>query len=433
LDKLNFDSDWMFLTLVQNIPSMVYRCALDEYWTIQFMSDYIYELSGYPLSDFIENNVRSYASIIHPDDVNLVDRVVNEAVSKREPYTIEYRIIHANGEIRHVYEKGQGIFEKDASVAHLDGVITDITERVKLEESLAKREAYYRKMIETTHEGVWVMDKNHITTFVNKQMCNMLGYRSDEMIGHHVEKFIFPDDLDAHSIKMKHRHNGENDNYERRFICKDGSTLWTLVAATSMSDEDGNFNGSFAMFMDISERKQREEQIINMAFYDPLTQLANRRLLIDRVEQIQLSSQRNQHYAALLFLDLDFFKELNDSLGHDYGDMLLKQLAERMICPIRQGDTIARLGGDEFVIVLNDLSNDLNQAKEEVKSIVDKIFASLKNVFVLHEHEYYTSCSIGITLFQGDGLSFDEILKQADLAMYDAKNSGRNTYRFFSC
>lgn len=295
-----------FMSLVQNIPSTIYQCLLDEHWTTVFLSDHIYELSGYPLSDFIDNNVRSYASIIHPDDVEMVNRTVEEAIAQKKPFTIEYRILHASGEIRYVYERGQATYN-ESSVSHLDGVITDIT-----------------------------------------------------------------------------------------------------------------------------ERKLHEKEIAHLAFYDPLTHLPNRRLLIDRLNQVQLDSERNKRYAALMFMDLDGFKELNDTLGHDYGDILLQQVAKRLSSLMRKGDTVARLGGDEFIIVLKDLSDSVDNAMKEAITIADKIMDALNIPYVLESIEHRCTPSVGITFIQGKEYDQDELIKQADRAMYDAKKAGRNTYRFFN-
>lgn len=294
-----------FLSLIQSIPGTIYQCLLDEDWTIVFLSDHIYELTGYPVSDFMNNSVRTFASIIYPDDAKMVDSIVQEGADQKKPYTLEYRIIHASGEIRWVYESGRATYYED-EVSHLDGVITDIT-----------------------------------------------------------------------------------------------------------------------------EKKMYEKEIAQLAFYDPLTHLPNRRLLIDRINQVQLSSERNKRIAALMFIDLDSFKELNDTFGHDYGDILLQQVANRLLSAIRKEDTVARLGGDEFIIVLRDLSDSTAEAMKEVITISDMLIDILNTPYMLNSLEYKCTSSIGITFVNGKEYDQDELIKQADRAMYDAKKSGRNTYRFF--
>ena len=179
------------------------------------------------------------------------------------------------------------------------------------------------------------------------------------------------------------------------------------------------------------ERKQAEQTIHNLAFFDPLTKLPNRRLLQDRLQHTMVSSERSQRHGAILFIDLDKFKELNDSRGHDLGDLLLTEAAQRLLDCVREDDTVARLGGDEFVIVLNDLSKDKDQAAIQAENVAEKMRVSITEPFSLNNFEYHGSPSIGITLFLGNKFTADELLKRADMAMYQAKKSGRNTLRFF--
>ena len=179
------------------------------------------------------------------------------------------------------------------------------------------------------------------------------------------------------------------------------------------------------------ERKSAEEEIQSLAFYDHLTGLPNRRLLLDRLRQALASSARNGREGALLFIDLDNFKTLNDTLGHDIGDLLLKQVAERLSACVREGDTVARLGGDEFVVIVEDLSEQDIDAAAQVEAIGEKIMLSLGRLYQLAAHEHHSTPSIGVTMFSDHERDVEELLKQADIAMYQAKKSGRNTLRFF--
>jgi diguanylate cyclase (GGDEF)-like protein len=181
---------------------------------------------------------------------------------------------------------------------------------------------------------------------------------------------------------------------------------------------------------DISERKNAEEQIRHLALYDDLTQLPNRRLLIDRMQQAMAACARGGRRCALFLLDLDNFKELNDTFGHDHGDLLLQQTAERLNACIRDVDTAARLGGDEFVVMLTDLAADITEATRQATAVGEKILATLNRPYDLCGDEYHCTPSIGITLFADQSSSVDELLKQADMAMYQAKSAGRNTMRF---
>jgi diguanylate cyclase (GGDEF)-like protein len=177
--------------------------------------------------------------------------------------------------------------------------------------------------------------------------------------------------------------------------------------------------------------KAASDEIKSLAFYDPLTKLPNRRLLLDRLRQSLITHARSRQRGALLFIDLDHFKTLNDTLGHDVGDLLLQQVAERLINCVREGDTVARLGGDEFVILLENLSDKLFDAAAQTELIGNKILINLNQPYQLVAHEHHSTPSIGATIFVGGQHQIDDYLKQADIAMYQAKKAGRNTLRFY--
>jgi diguanylate cyclase (GGDEF)-like protein len=179
------------------------------------------------------------------------------------------------------------------------------------------------------------------------------------------------------------------------------------------------------------QQREAEQTIRHLAFYDPLTQLPNRRLLQERLEHALHASCRSKQYGALLYLDMDHFKNLNDTMGHHYGDILLKQVAERLKSCVRDEDAVARLGGDEFVVMLEHLDKSAEQAALQAKIVAEKIVSTLNQPLLLNEHEYYSSCSIGVVLFQGDNSQLENLLTQADTSMYEAKKAGRNTLRFF--
>ena len=209
----------------------------------------------------------------------------------------------------------------------------------------------------------------------------------------------------------------------------DHSTVWTLASYMPMQ-----YKGEDAVlgwFYDITNLKLAEEKIRLLAFHDPLTGLPNRQLLLDRLQQALASSTRSDRNGALLFIDLDNFKSLNDTLGHVMGDMLLQQVAQRLTASVREVDTVARLGGDEFVVMLEDLSEQTLKAAEQAEVVGEKILATLGKLYQLDVHEFRSSASIGTTIFSGDEQNSEELLKQADIAMYQAKRAGRNALRFF--
>ena len=211
---------------------------------------------------------------------------------------------------------------------------------------------------------------------------------------------------------------------------QDGSEFWARLRGSGLNPNDPQ-SGSIWVFEDITKRKAAESEINNLAFYDPLTQLPNRRLLLDRLKHALISSFRSAKCGALLFIDLDDFKTLNDTYGHDSGDCLLQQVAQRLITCVRQDDTVARLGGDEFVVLLEDLSKDMEEAAALAKNVSEKILFALNQCYQIENHLRYSTPSIGVTLFIDHHESVEELLKRADMAMYEAKAAGRNTIRFF--
>jgi diguanylate cyclase (GGDEF)-like protein len=243
---------------------------------------------------------------------------------------------------------------------------------------------------------------------------------------------IHPDDREL--VNHAYTHSLEaRIPYEisHRLLFGDGRIKWVHEKGKSEFDAEGNPIRSIGTVQDITDRKLSEEKINVLAFFDQLTGLPNRTLLIDRLKQAKSSSARNSNFGALLFIDLDNFKTLNDTLGHDVGDMLLKQVAQRLSNCVREEDTVSRFGGDEFVVVLLGLNSDKTEAATASEVIAEKILASLNKSYLLNGVNHRSSASIGVTLFQGAGTSIDDLMKQADLAMYKSKDEGRNGIRFF--
>jgi diguanylate cyclase (GGDEF)-like protein len=212
---------------------------------------------------------------------------------------------------------------------------------------------------------------------------------------------------------------------------KNGEAYPQLLSITEVRNADGQVINYVGAMTDITQRKQSEEEIQRLAYYDHLTGFPNRRMLLDRLQHALAYAVRGSRSVALLFIDLDNFKILNDTLGHDKGHLLLQQVAKRLTDCVRDTDTVARIGGDEFVVMLEDLSGTDIDAPEQARLVAEKILASLAVPFQLARHDYTCTSSIGIALFNGQQQEFEELLKQADIAMYQAKSAGRNTLRFF--
>ena len=306
--------------------------------------------------------------------------------------------------------------------------LTEIVQQLKQ----AETEIRIAAVAFEARESMMITDAKHTILRVNKAFCESTGYRAEEVVGftpkmlrsdrHGTE---FYDDLWS-AVSAQGSWKGEIWN--RR---KSGELYPVFLTISAVVDDAGVISHYVGSHVDISQLKEAAEEIERLAFYDPLTGLPNRRLLQDRLKMAVSTSRRNQRKGALLFIDLDNFKTLNDSLGHDFGDLLLQEVAFRLVDTVRAVDTIARLGGDEFVVVLSGLSEQDGEAAHQAESVAKKISTSLNQPYRLAGHDYHTSPSIGIVLFVSNDQSIEELLKRADIAMYQAKASGRNSIRFF--
>ena len=281
-------------------------------------------------------------------------------------------------------------------------------------------------------EGMIVTDSDEVIIRVNHVFKEMSGYSAEEAIGKNLS--MLKSDRQNADFYPRMREILQRDNHWQGEIWnrrKNAEIYPEWLTITAVVDKEGKITNYICAFFDITERKRAEEKIHNLAFYDPLCQLPNRRLLFDRIHQAVANSARNQTCAALLFIDLDNFKILNDTRGHDIGDLLLIEVGHRLKTCIRKSDTLARLGGDEFVVLLEALSEDRSQAAAQARGVAEKMLKAVNQPYMLKDIEQYSTASIGISLFVNHGQNLDDLLKQADTAMYAAKKSGRNTLRFF--
>lgn len=317
--------------------------------------------------------------------------------------------------------------DDDGSIIGVLGLAHDITERKNTENSLRIAATAF-----DSQEGMTVTDANGLILRVNKAFTKITGYTQEDVVGQNPRLFKSGrHDIDFYknlwkSIKSKGLWEGEIWNSR-----KSGEIYPAHLTITSVKDEAGIISNYVATLSDITASKAASEKINNLAFYDPLTQLANRRLLLDRLVQTLTASARFSRRGALLFLDLDHFKTLNDTLGHDVGDLLLQQVATRITTCVREGDTVARLGGDEFVVLLENLSEQEIEAATQTKLVAEKILLTLNQPYQLDTYTHHSTPSIGVTLFSGHEFRADDLMKQADIAMYQSKTEGRNTIRFF--
>jgi diguanylate cyclase (GGDEF)-like protein/PAS domain S-box-containing protein len=312
--------------------------------------------------------------------------------------------------------------------------------------ALNQSESLYRQLTEDTQDVIWKADANLYIAYISPADERLRGFKAEEVVGHHVFEMFNEEGIAAVRTLMQQRAVAEQSGallgcltFEAEHRCKDGRWLWGEVQSNPVRDAHGAVIGYHGITREITQRKRLEEQVQQLAFHDPLTGLANRRLLLDRLTQNIFSTQRTGRYSALAFLDLDKFKGLNDAYGHSAGDLLLVEVASRLKSCVRAVDTVARFGGDEFVVLLGELSAERDSAIAQANTIVGKLCIQLATPYHLNVApgdlagtmiEHCCSASIGVVVFNGSEASAEKVIDWADAAMYRAKEGGRNQIRF---
>jgi diguanylate cyclase (GGDEF)-like protein/PAS domain S-box-containing protein len=344
-----------------------------------------------------------------------------------ETGSLEFEIIGLKGRKRWLETRAVPMRDAEGRIVGLLGLTHDITER-----KAAERELKIAATAFETQEGIMVTDVESRILRINKAFTRITGYTEQDAMGKN-PSFLKsgrhdPAFYQAMWQSLERERYWQGEIWNRR---KTGEVFPEWLTITGITDGAGNIVNYVASFSDISQFKEAEERIHLLAFYDPLTGLPNRRLLYDRLHQAYASSGRSNAYGAILFIDLDNFKVINDTRGHEVGDKLLIEVAKRLNECVRSEDTVARLGGDEFVVMLDSLSEDSVQAQQQVEAVGHKILHVFSSSFVIDGYAHHTSPSIGVSLFRDHDVKVDELLKRADTAMYQAKQSGRNTLRFY--
>ncbi|WP_420475590.1 EAL domain-containing protein [Noviherbaspirillum sp. ST9] len=285
-------------------------------------------------------------------------------------------------------------------------------------------------LLDKAQDAIIVCNMEDRITFWNKSAERLYGWTAEEALGRNKQELLYNDETIFQNAMRAVLRDGEWSG-EIPQLRKDGSRLVVEAHWTLITSDQGEVQAILDIHADITMRKAAEEKIQQLAFYDQLTRLPNRSSLMERLQHAVSVCSRRRTLGALMLIDLDNFKTLNDTLGHDKGDMLLQQVASRLLPCVRQTDTVARLGGDEFVVLLEELSSHANDAAIQAEVTAEKILSALNQPYRLEGYEHISTPSIGVTLFRGGGDTVDDVLKRADLAMYQAKGAGRNTIRFF--
>lgn len=309
-----------------------------------------------------------------------------------------------------------------------------VVQRRRDEQRLRDSEQRFRATFEQAAVGVALVSIDGRWLKINQKLCDILGYSHDELYRLNPGALSDPGDW-ARSRELEHQLvTGQIEHFrlDQRYIRKDGAAVWVGLTSTVARDADGVIQYFISVIEDISERKRAEAEIERLALYDPLTGLPNRRLLIDRLQHALALARRSERCGALLYVDLDRFKHLNDARGHAAGDALLKLVAERLQAGVRGEDTVARLGGDEFVVLLENLGASTTAATLAAGAIAEKMRQTLEDAFSPEGYEHYISASVGVTVFPKAGEAAEDLLKEADTAMYRAKERSRNAVCFYA-
>lgn len=393
------------------------------------------EMLGYSDGDILPAN-DEWLKRIHPDDSLYVAETMQAYLEgKSEIYVVEYRLRCKDDSYKWILGRGMVVSRgDDGKPVRMIGTHTDITERKQAEMQLQLTQF----AMEHASFGVFWMDASARIQYVNQQACQTLGYSKEELLKLSIPDIdpLFPaGQWDAHWESMK---CDKSQFFETQHRCKDGTIIPVEISANYVKLGEQEYHVAYSR--DISNRKKTEEAIRQLAFYDTLTKLPNRRLMGERLIQTMSASRRNGCYGAVMFLDLDNFKPLNDTCGHAVGDLLLIEAAARLKCCVREMDTVARFGGDEFVVMLNELTADKIESVAQARIVAEKILVTLSEPYSLTFYpdgkaettiEHRCTVSIGVVVFIDHKGSPDDILKWADAAMYQAKEAGRNAIRFY--
>jgi diguanylate cyclase (GGDEF)-like protein/PAS domain S-box-containing protein len=378
-----------------------------------------------------EDEVLETDTSIVPPAMRAEVRRLRERAERGETISIEEtQRMHRDGHPIDVSTSIAPIYAAHGGVIGTMVTIADISRRKQAEQALRESEAHLRLAMEAAQMGMWYWEAGSDRFVHSDGLAVLFGLKAnDTMVDYRaLQARMHADDRAVFEATMRHAVREGNDfQVDYRVIWPDGRVHWIANRGQVHRDPDGRAVRVIGVGMDITDRKLAEQRIAHMAHHDALTGLPNRVLLRDRIQQAVAQAHRNGSQAAVLFLDLDRFKTINDSLGHQLGDRLLQSVASRILVCVREGDTVARVGGDEFVIVIPAIAQS-----SDASAVAAKILDVLGTAFHLHGNELHANASIGISLYPADGADAETLMRHADTAMYHAKDSGRANYQFFT-
>lgn len=374
-------------------------------------------------------NPQSWLTAIHPDDCWQAMASLETQFRTGDEFEEEYRIIRPDGSICWVWVRAFPVRGDDDQVDRFVAIAEDVSKRKEAEEALRKSEEQFRLTFERAPIGMAISTIDGQFTRVNQALCDALGYSQEQLLNLTFADITHPEDLELSNTLEHQLMIGSSDDFqmEKRYQASDGRIVDTIHKVVIVRDEAGRPLHFNSQIVDITERKQMERQLLYDAFHDGLTKLPNRALFMDRLQQAIKRKARDPDYIfAVLFLDLDRFKVVNDSAGHLVGDQLLVAIARRLEQCLRPADTVARLGGDEFTILIENMRD-----QEESITVAERIYQELSLPFKIENQEIFTSASIGIAFSSDHYGQPEDMLRDADITMYRAKEGGRGRYEIF--
>lgn len=411
----------MLIEMIESVNAIIWRATSDFNFT--FVSIEALEILGFPISDWTDNQ-HFWIDHLHPEDRLWVPSFCHKEAMMKQSFIVDYRMLAANG--REVWLQNNVKVKRNnqGKISDFLGVMVDITQRKNSELSLN----LYKQACERLEEGLVITDAEFHVVEANRGHARITGFSSREVIG-------FPSVIIRCALNEKQRDKNvlevlkKTGRWAGEVWCtrKNEETYPIWVSITTIRGQLDLIQHYIAVFSDISERKKSETNLQFLATHDVLTGLPNRTLLRERIDFSLLRATRNKNKIAIFFVDLDRFKNINDTLGHQVGDELLQAVAKRLKSCFRISDTVARQGGDEFVILIDEFT-DTNY----VMGLAEKILMMLQSPYELEDHELHVTASVGISIYPDDGSDSSILLKHADVAMYRAKGNGKNAYSFYS-
>ncbi len=405
------------------------RIAMVGSWTLDLIkgelqwSDEIFRLFELDKATFAPS-YEAFLNAIHPDDREAVNQAYSQSLQDRQPYQITHRLQFPDGRIKYVKEACETLYDELGAPLISRGTMQDITEQTRAEETIN----LYANVFRHSAEAILITDSENRIVAINPALTELTGYTQQELVGkdpHILASGHTPDETYQKMWQSLHQQgHWQGELADRR---KNGEVYPKWATISVVRDEQGNVVNYIASFSDITERKASEERIFQLAHHDTLTGLLNRFSLEERLGQAVVQARRSGEQLAVMFIDMDRFKVINDTLGHHVGDGLLVEVGKRLTSAVRESDIVARLGGDEFIVVLTSMDEH-----QQVTQLAAKIVHSLSSPYHVLEHELLSSPSVGVAIFPDDGGDADTLMKNADAAMYHAKGRGRNNFQLFT-